>query len=85
MAENRINYTKLFEALDQARTLRGLSWRQVVEETGVPGGTFVRMKQGATFSDSTLVSLLVWLGAHRSLKRFVEKTSAHKIAGSQRA
>jgi transcriptional regulator with XRE-family HTH domain len=52
----------LFEALDAARTARGLQWKQIAEETGVSASTLTRMAQGKRPDVDGFAALTAWLG-----------------------
>lgn len=57
-----LNIRALYAALDSAREARGLTWREVARQTGVPGSTFSRMQDQSRPSADALVSLVQWLG-----------------------
>lgn len=51
---------KFYAALDSERTLRGLTWKQVAEESGVSASTLTRMAQGKRPDVDGLAALLAW-------------------------
>ncbi|NED75336.1 helix-turn-helix transcriptional regulator [Streptomyces sp. SID9944] len=52
---------ELRRRLDARRRERGLTWRQLAENTGVSPSTFSRMTDGNRPDADALVTLLVWL------------------------
>ena len=51
-----------FAALDDQRTLRGLTWKQVSDESDVSASTLTRMAQGRRPDVDSLAALLKWSG-----------------------
>lgn len=51
---------KFYAALDSERMLRGLTWKQVAEESGVSASTLTRMAQGKRPDVDGLAALLAW-------------------------
>ncbi len=51
-----------YEALDATRQSRGLSWRQVAGESGIPASTLTRMAQGKRPDVNSLAALTAWSG-----------------------
>lgn len=51
---------KFYAALDSERTSRGLTWKQVAEESGVSASTLTRMAQGKRPDVDGLAALLAW-------------------------
>ena len=51
---------KFYAALDSERTSRGLTWKQVAEESGVSASTLTRMAQGKRPDVDGLTALLAW-------------------------
>lgn len=74
MGMYQVDYTKILEIVNETRMRRGMSWRMVAAEIEIPVGTFNRISKGKRCSDSTFVSLMVWLGAGEQLKAFVKRT-----------
>jgi transcriptional regulator with XRE-family HTH domain len=54
--------SSLFEALDTARSARGLQWKQVAEQTGVSASTLTRIAQGKRPDVDGFAALAAWLG-----------------------
>lgn len=63
-----------FSALDAIRESRGLNWRQVADESGVPASTLTRMGQGKQPSVDSLAGMKCWAGI--SVDRFFRMTLA---------
>ena len=53
---------KFYAALDSERSSRGMSWKQVAEESGVSASTLTRMAQGKRPDVDGLADLLSWSG-----------------------
>lgn len=53
---------KFYAALDAERLMRGLTWKQVAEESGVSASTLTRMAQGKRPDVDGLAALLNWAG-----------------------
>lgn len=53
---------KFYAALDSERASRGLTWKQVAEESGVSASTLTRMAQGKRPDVDGLADLLAWSG-----------------------
>jgi transcriptional regulator with XRE-family HTH domain len=51
-----------FAALDDRRESRGVTWKQVAEESGVSASTLTRMAQGKRPDVDSLAALLKWSG-----------------------
>jgi transcriptional regulator with XRE-family HTH domain len=51
-----------FDALDDVRTSRELTWKQVAEESEVSASTLTRMAQGRRPDVDSLAALLRWSG-----------------------
>jgi hypothetical protein len=59
----RFDPEAFYVALDKVRRRRGMSWRAIRGETGVPSSTFTRMgTKWRCPSANNLVKLLVWAG-----------------------
>ena len=56
------NNEKFYASLDAERTVRGLTWKQVAEESGVSASTLTRMAQGKRPDVDGLAALLKWAG-----------------------
>lgn len=59
----RIDGVYLWKALDDERTKRSISWRELSRQTGVAPSTLSRLKTGAGVYADVFVTLLTWLGA----------------------
>lgn len=51
-----------YAAIDSQRSAKGLSWKQVAEESGVSASTLTRMGQGKRPDVDGLAALLAWSG-----------------------
>ena len=51
-----------FSSLDDVRTTRELTWKQVAKESDVPASTLTRMAQGRRPDVDSLAALLKWSG-----------------------
>jgi len=71
-----------YAALDSQRASKGLTWKQVAEESGVSASTLTRMAQGKRPDIDGLAALLTWSGliAGHFLKTDEQWTSAHTLA-----
>lgn len=60
---NRFDGATFHAALDSARTIRDISWREMARETGVSASTLSRMASGEHLPDvNSIAALLSWLG-----------------------
>jgi transcriptional regulator with XRE-family HTH domain len=69
---HRLDVPALAARLDAQRHRRGLSWRAVGRETGLPPSTFSRITQGHSIEADALVTLLVWLDMDTDLVWLIE-------------
>ncbi|WP_291398014.1 helix-turn-helix domain-containing protein [Devosia sp.] len=53
---------RFFSALDATRSARGITWKKVAEQAGVPASTLTRMSQGRKPDVDTLSALCAWSG-----------------------
>lgn len=51
-----------FASLDDQRSSRGLTWKQVAEDSGVSASTLTRMAQGRRPDVDSLAALVKWSG-----------------------
>jgi transcriptional regulator with XRE-family HTH domain len=51
-----------YEALDKARTGRGLSWAEVARQTGVLHSTLNRLSARHSGNVETIARLMLWMG-----------------------
>lgn len=63
MSTYRLDVPELYRRLDAQRTARGMSWRDLAEETGISASGFTRIGHGRAPDAHALVTLLVWLDA----------------------
>ena len=68
--EGRFNAKALFDAMDQQRRERGITWQQVARETGVSAGTLTRTKLGGRMEVDGMLSMVRWL--NRTVEIFVQ-------------
>lgn len=77
MAKVELNLESLYSALDVKREERGLTWKQVSNESGVNPSTLTRMAQGKRPDADGLTALVIWGGL--KLEDFViGRTKVHK-------
>ena len=57
----RFDARALFAALDRQRVARGLTWREVAQETGVSAATIQRTKGGGRMEVDGMLALVAWL------------------------
>src|SRR5215831_1538741 len=62
MKKGHFDAEALFAALDAERLSRGLTWKQVSNETGVSASTLTRMAQGRRPDVDGLAALCLWSG-----------------------
>lgn len=62
MAKVKINISALQAALDQERSARGLSWRQLAGEIGVTPSLLSRLRNGFKPDADGFATLVTWLG-----------------------
>jgi len=64
MSEKRGQFDAMafYEAIDSTRLSRGLTWRKVAAEAGVPASTLTRMAQGKRPDVDSLAALAAWSG-----------------------
>src|SRR5881394_1971578 len=58
----RFDARALYQALDQQRAARGLTWQQVAAESGVSKATIVRTQHGGRMEVDGMLALVRWLG-----------------------
>ena len=68
--EGRFDAKALFDAMDQQRRERGITWQQVARETGVSSGTLTRTKLGGRMEVDGMLSMVRWL--NRTVESFVQ-------------
>lgn len=57
-----LSMSSFHAVLNAQRVTKGLTWKQVTEQTGISRATLHRIKHGATMSFGTLMALLAWSG-----------------------
>jgi len=57
----RLNSKALYEALNQQRLARDLTWRQVAAEIGVSVTTITRIKNGGRMEVDGMLAMVGWL------------------------
>ncbi|WP_027168942.1 helix-turn-helix domain-containing protein [Mesorhizobium sp. WSM3224] len=62
MARSEFRTESFYEALDRARLIRRLNWKQVAEASGVSASTLTRLAQGKRPDVDSLASLVSWSG-----------------------
>ena len=68
----RFDAKALYEALDAQRVARGLSWKQVAEETGVSVATLTRTRLGGRLEVDGTLAMVAWLD--RTIESFTRET-----------
>ncbi len=58
----RFNAAALYEALDQQRRTRGMSWSQVAKEIGVSVPTLTRTRLAGRMEVDGMLAMVRWLG-----------------------
>jgi transcriptional regulator with XRE-family HTH domain len=60
--DGRMDARRLYDALDAQRRARGLSWRQLADESGVSPSLLSRMGNGHRPDLDGFIALVQWLG-----------------------
>lgn len=80
--KGKFDSASFFSALDSTKVSRGLTWKQVADESGVSASTLTRMSQGKRPDVDGLAALSSWAGL--DIGDFVrfdgEKTVADPLA-----
>jgi len=58
----RLDARALFEAMNNQRQRRGMTWRQVSDEVGVSASTITRTKKGGRMEVDGMLNMVEWLG-----------------------
>jgi len=66
----RFNAALLYNALDEERRRRGLSWSAVSHEIGVAASTMQRLNRGGRLEVDGMLAMVSWLG--RTVEDFVQ-------------
>jgi transcriptional regulator with XRE-family HTH domain len=69
----RFDARALYQAIDEKRKARGLSWREVAAEIGVGVSTITRTKGGGRMEVDGMLAMVAWLGT--SVENFVHESS----------
>ena len=69
----RFDSQALYRALDERRASRGLSWKQVAEETGVSVSTLTRTRLSGRLEVDGVLAMVSWLG--RTVESFARETT----------
>ena len=65
----RFNSKAAYQALNEQRIARELSWREVAEQINISVGTMTRLKNGGRMEVDGMLALVDWLGV--SVENFV--------------
>jgi transcriptional regulator with XRE-family HTH domain len=63
----------LYEALDEQRRSREMSWQQVAAEIGVTAATITRTKQGGRMEVDGMLAMVRWLD--RTVESFTRRAT----------
>ena len=66
----RFDAQALYSALDAQRQERGLSWRQVASEVGLPAAMLTHTARGGRIAVNTMLAMVSWLGFPDRADRF---------------
>ncbi len=69
----RFDARALYEALDEQRRSRGMSWQEVAREIGVSASTLTRTRRGGRMEADGMLAMVRWLG--RTAESFTRKTA----------
>lgn len=72
-----------YDALDGARRVRKLTWKQVAEDSGVSASTLTRMGQGKRPDVDSLAALSAWADLNADM--FITATRSEKHQGDSLA
>lgn len=76
MEIGKFDVESFLSALDGQRSARGLTWKKVAEQAGVPASTLTRMSQGRKPDIDTLSALCSWSGV--SADSFIGKENSSR-------
>jgi transcriptional regulator with XRE-family HTH domain len=68
----RFDARALYQALDEKRKSRGLSWREVATEIGVSVSTIKRTQSGGRMEVDGMLAMVAWLGV--SVENFIHES-----------
>jgi transcriptional regulator with XRE-family HTH domain len=69
----RFDAKALYRALDEQRTARGQSWREVADAIGVSVATITRLRSGGRMEVDGMLAMVAWLGV--PVETFVRETN----------
>lgn len=72
---HQVDIAALHGALDTVRRFRGISWRQIANETGMSPSTLTRLGKGESIDADGFVTLLAWLGHGAALRPYITKAT----------
>ena len=68
----RFNAKALYQAMDQQREERGMTWADISREIGISASTITRTKQGGRMEVDGMLAMVHWLG--ETVETFVHET-----------
>ena len=72
----RFDSKQLYEALNEKKTVLGISWQQMADEIGVSASTLTYTKKGGRMEVDGMLAMVRWLG--RSVESFTKTTNKKK-------
>ena len=69
----RFDSRALYQALDEQRSRRNMSWADVSREIGVSASTLRRIKNGGRMEVDGMIAMVDWLG--EKVETFVRETA----------
>jgi transcriptional regulator with XRE-family HTH domain len=69
----RFDARALYEALDEKRKARELTWREVAQEIGISASTLTRTREGGRLEVDGMLAMVGWLGV--PVESFVRETN----------
>lgn len=69
----RFDSNALYQAMDQQRKDRGMTWADISKEIGVSASTIRRTKQGGRMEVDGMIAMVDWLGLQ--VETFVRETA----------
>ncbi len=84
----RFDSRALYEAMDQRRAARGLTWAQVARATGVSASTITRTRKGGRLEVDGVLAMVAWLDLpveHFAREASPYRTNANRAARVPRA
>ena len=68
----RFDAVALFRSLDEQRTKRGMTWKQVADEIGVSQSTIMKTREGGRMEVDGMLQMVNWLNV--KVETFVRQT-----------